>query len=82
MIQIINMTLYLILYSRKIPIAQDIWDEIVVAYPTDIFALKMLWNLFWSKGPDQRYRCQSFPTLEKRNAIIWVMILLLIIIYD
>lgn len=31
-------------------------------------------HIFWSKGQDKGYPCQSFPTLERRNAIIWVMI--------
>lgn len=68
MIQIINLTLYLILYSRKIPIAQDMWDEIVVAYPTDIFALKMLTDFGIFFGPKDRIRdtvARVFPHWKK-----------------
>ena len=63
------MTLYLILYSRKIPIAQDIWDEIVVAnYPTDILALKMLTDFGIFFGPKDRIRdtvARVFPHWKK-----------------
>ena len=66
MIQIINMTFFF--FSRKIPIAQDLWDEIVVAYPTDIFALKMLTNVGVFFGPKERIRdtaARVFPHWKK-----------------
>ena len=60
--------LLLFFYSRKIPRAQDIWDEIVVAYPTDIFALKMLTDFSIFFGPKDRIRdsvARVFPRWKK-----------------
>ena len=42
--------------SRNITKAQDIWDDIVVEYPTDIFALKMLTEYSIFFGPKDRIR--------------------------
>ncbi|XP_020625456.1 tetratricopeptide repeat protein 38-like [Orbicella faveolata] len=56
------------LYAGKIPRAQDIWDEIVVAYPTDIFALKMLTDYGIFFGPKDRIRdsvARVFPHWKK-----------------
>ena len=45
-----------VLFFRHILKAQDIWDDIVVEYPTDILALKLLtgYGLFY--GPKERIR--------------------------
>jgi len=56
------------LSAGKIPYAQDIWDEIVVAYPTDIFALKMLSDFGIFFGPKDRIRdsvARVFPHWKK-----------------
>ena len=41
---------------RNVPKAQDIWDDIVMAYPTDILALKMLSDYSTFYGPKERVR--------------------------
>ena len=41
---------------RNVPQAQDIWDDIVMAYPTDILALKMLSDYSTFYGPKERVR--------------------------
>lgn len=43
-------------FSRNILKAQDIWDDIVVEYPTDIFALKLLTSYGIFFGPKARIR--------------------------
>ncbi|XP_022806071.1 tetratricopeptide repeat protein 38-like, partial [Stylophora pistillata] len=44
------------LAAGNIPKAQDTWDDIVMAYPTDILALKMLGNYSIFFGPKARIR--------------------------
>ncbi|CAH3141306.1 unnamed protein product [Pocillopora meandrina] len=44
------------LEAGNVPKAQDIWDDIVMAYPTDILALKMLSDYSTFYGPKERVR--------------------------
>lgn len=43
-------------FFRNVLKAQDIWDDIVVEYPTDIFALKLLTGYSIFYGPKDRLR--------------------------
>ena len=43
-------------FSRNVPKAQDIWDDIIVEYPTDMFAIKLLTDYGIFFGPKDRIR--------------------------
>ncbi|XP_078383776.1 tetratricopeptide repeat protein 38-like [Oculina patagonica] len=60
------------LSAGNITKAQDIWDDIVVAYPTDIFAVKMLSDFGIFFGPKDRIRdtlARVFPHWKEETPL-------------
>ena len=55
-VYILTVYLFNIYFFRNLYKAQDIWDDIIVQYPTDIFALKQLTEYSIFYGPKDRIR--------------------------
>ena len=72
MIKILLTITCIFIFLRNIPKAQDIWDDVVAAYPTDILAIKMLTDYGIFFGPKDRIRdtiARVFPYWKKETPL-------------